>query len=242
MKISFIITNNNYSKYLEQSIDSCIHQNEKTHNYEIIVLDDGSNDISRDILIKEKFKNCKIIMIPNSGLEYGLNLCLKIADGEFICRLDSDDVLAENSIEFVSKFLDKYDVIYGNYRQLNANGEEIGEFILPQFDKSEIISRGDFLASGTYIRKDILIKHGGYPSKKKNCGLENYEIILKILMNNYTFKKIDKSLFFFRIHNVSMSSKKKYEIIKYGELIFNDLNLGSYNIGKFHPRRDFFNV
>ena len=52
------------------------------------------------------------------------------------------------------------------------------KIFLPNFDKKELIKRGDFLATGTVYQKKIIKKLGYFNENSKNNGLENYELIL----------------------------------------------------------------
>ena len=55
---------------------------------------------------------------------------------------------------------------------------------LPKFDINEILERGDFMATGTIYHRNLIEKYGGYNTRYKNCGLENYEFILKLISKN----------------------------------------------------------
>ena len=81
---------------------------------------------------------------------------------------------------------------------------------LPQFDKNEIFSRGDFLASGTVFFEKTFKKLNFYNVKYKNSGLENYELILKLLLINKKGKHINKNLFYYRKQkNYSITKRKR---------------------------------
>ena len=92
------------------------------------------------------------------------------------------------------------------------------------------------MASGTLFRKDILNMVGRYNEDVINCGLENYELLLKMLVQ---FKLIghhvNLPLFNYRIHNANMSLKRRKAIIDYGNRLCASLGLGSYSTNEFHP-------
>ena len=93
--ITIYITNHNYGKYIKQSIDSVLNQTYQ--NFEIIIIDDGSTDNSKNII--EKYKNDKkvrIIYQNNKGLTVSNNIAIKVYKGEYITRLDADDWLDPN--------------------------------------------------------------------------------------------------------------------------------------------------
>ena len=90
--VSLIITNYNYAQYLVECIDSCINQEPTTLKYEIIVVDDGSTDGSVEIV--NRYSNCFLITIANSGVEVAANKAFLNASGEYIVRVDADDILS----------------------------------------------------------------------------------------------------------------------------------------------------
>ena len=88
--ITVYITNYNYGKYINKAINSILNQTLK--NFELIIIDDGSNDKSKSI-IKKYSSHKKIITIfqQNKGLIATNNLAIKISRGKYIIRLEADD-------------------------------------------------------------------------------------------------------------------------------------------------------
>ena len=88
---SIIVPIYNVERYLEQCIKSVIAQDYQ--NYELILVDDGSPDNSIDICIKyaKKYKNIIVIHKTNGGLSDARNAGIKVAQGEYLIFLDSDD-------------------------------------------------------------------------------------------------------------------------------------------------------
>ena len=104
--VTVYITNHNYGKYLSKSIKSVLNQSLK--DFELIIIDDGSIDNSKEILKKyEKNKKIKIIFQKNKGLIVSNNLALRLAKGKYILRLDADDWLDPHALEIMSSILEK---------------------------------------------------------------------------------------------------------------------------------------
>lgn len=97
--LSIIIPVYNSSKYLRPCLDSIVSQDSET--YEIICIDDGSEDNSLEILSEynEKFHNYKIIQQEHSGLSIARNQGIKVARGEYVYFVDSDDIVCDDFIE-----------------------------------------------------------------------------------------------------------------------------------------------
>src|SRR3989338_4728600 len=96
MKISIIIPVYNTEKYLEQCIESALHQS--YCDVEIIAVNDGSTDQSVSILNKYK-NNIIVIDKKNGGTASALNLGIKNMTGDWFKWLSADDILKENAIE-----------------------------------------------------------------------------------------------------------------------------------------------
>ena len=101
MKVSIIVTNYNYGKYISKCLDSLLNQNFSKQNYEVILIDDYSKDNSLKIANKFLFfKNFKILKnSKNLGVAASYNKGIKHAKGNFFVRVDSDDYVSKNFIK-----------------------------------------------------------------------------------------------------------------------------------------------
>lgn len=98
MKISVIIAAYNAEEFIEETLDSVLHQ--MMDEYEVIVIDDGSTDRTAEILdqYKKQYNNIHIIKQENEGPSAARNAGLAIAKGEYLYFLDADDVLELDSL------------------------------------------------------------------------------------------------------------------------------------------------
>ena len=157
--ISFLITCFNYEKYVEKCIISCLNQRDSKLGYEIIIVDDGSTDSSLSLARKYSSKFVKVISLENSGVEKACNVGIDEAIGEYIVRVDADDYLSENYLHAIEKYLGKSDFLYSNYEEVDEGNNIIQSIELPEFEVDEILRRGDFLATGTCVKKEIVTKY-----------------------------------------------------------------------------------
>ena len=86
MDVSFIVTCYNYSKYVVEAIDSCINQKDTRLISEVIVIDDGSSDGSKEIIETHFSDVVRLFSIKNSGVERASNLGARFANGTYLTR------------------------------------------------------------------------------------------------------------------------------------------------------------
>lgn len=100
MKLSIIIPTYNSEKFIEKCLYSCLNQDISHEDYEVIVVDDGSTDNTKNLVlsIKEKYNNIVYIYQENAAQGAARNNGLSKAKGKYIWFIDSDDWIAENCL------------------------------------------------------------------------------------------------------------------------------------------------
>lgn len=236
MDISILITAYNYGNYIEECIDSCLNQDKSGLAHEVIVVDDGSTDNTPEILNGCINRSLRKYRIKNSGIEKASNYGFKKAKGKYIVRVDADDRLCQNYLSIMQSQLTYFaGFYYPDYAVINADGKIVESISLPDFRVEEIRQRGDFLATGTLYDAGILKKYGGYSTVIKNSGLENYELVLRLIELGMVGKHVSHQLFGYRRHGLNISDEKRHEIIRNGQALFEDMKLGSYTTNEYHP-------
>ena len=131
IKVSIIVPVYNVEKYLRQCLDSLINQT--LQEIEIICVDDGSTDNSSNILSDYAQKDSRIIVHrqENQGLANARNAGLKLANGEYIGFLDSDDFV---DIDFFEKLYqaassDNADIARALYKYHYPDGEKLDLYL-----------------------------------------------------------------------------------------------------------------
>ena len=141
--VSIIIPIYNVEKYLEQCIKSLINQTYR--NLEIILINDGSTDKSTKICEKYKNQDNRIVFInkKNGGAASAKNEGLKIAKGDYITFVDSDDFIEPDMIEYMVNTIKKYnsDIIQCSFTNLYKNTERFKQDKIVE----QKISSKDFL-------------------------------------------------------------------------------------------------
>jgi ATP-binding cassette subfamily B protein/subfamily B ATP-binding cassette protein MsbA len=93
--VSVVIDNYNYGRFLGQAIESA--QAQRYEPIEVIVVDDGSTDDSRDVL--SRYDGVVAVLKANGGQPSAINAGFDVARGDWVCFLDADDVLLPDAIE-----------------------------------------------------------------------------------------------------------------------------------------------
>ncbi len=103
MKLSLIIPVYNLEHHIEKCLQSVIKQDLYSDNYEIIVINDGSNDQSEELIkhFTTRHNNIKLFTIKNGGVSNARNEGLKKAKGDYIYFIDGDDWLNENVLNSI---------------------------------------------------------------------------------------------------------------------------------------------
>lgn len=142
--VSVIVPIYNVEKYLARCIESIIRQTYT--NIEIILVNDGSTDNCGEICkhYAHKDKRIKIVEKKNGGLSDARNAGLKIATGEYVIFVDSDDYIEEELIsDTYSKIVENdADICYFNYNQVDEQGNLIEKNILNFEDELLLIEEG----------------------------------------------------------------------------------------------------
>lgn len=197
MKVSIITISFNAMVTIEKTLLSVANQSYE--NIEHIIVDGNSKDNTIDIC-KSYSHISKILSEPDKGVYDAFNKGIKLATGDVIGFLNSDDIFYnENSIqEIVDAFSNnKTDIVYGNLDYVNEGSKVIRNWISKPYEKG-LVKKAWMPAHPTfYCKKEVYDRLGGYNDSFKIAG--DFELCLRFLeINNipsfYLNKKIVKML------------------------------------------------
>jgi glycosyltransferase involved in cell wall biosynthesis len=191
--VSVIMPVYNVSLYILDAINSMLNQTYK--NLEIIVIDDASTDDTYRLLI-DNFSNNERIRIykntENKKIVYSLNKALSYARGEFIARMDGDDVAYPDRIEKQINYLIKnseVDLVGCDLETINENGIPTGggNYFPEQF---EILKKMAFFSPPVshiwLCRASVYKSLNGY----RFPSVEDYDFLLRMITSGYKFANI----------------------------------------------------
>ena len=187
IKISVIIPTFNREKLVGDSIKSVLNQSYK--NLEVIVVDDGSEDNTKQEIDKIKDNRIKYIKLKkNYGASTARNIGIKIAVGQYISFQDSDDFLypyklEKQMINIINKKsnLDfcKIKVIFNSSYNLFYPNERQEKSILKGNIFKELISRGNFISTQSILVKSNFIRKYYFDTNLPR--LQDYDIVLRMI-------------------------------------------------------------
>jgi len=205
-RISIIIPVFNQAEFLEESIESVYNQTQSAH--EIIIVDDGSQDTSREIAERYMFKEfpgiespVRVIHQVNKGLPAARNTGIMNATGDYCFFLDADDILKENAIaRFTQEILrTNADIIAPSFKEFGISDREVvlGEFTM---DDLKVANRLGYFAC---IRRSALLECGGY-SPRMRWGWEDWHLWFELFSRNKTAAILKEILVLYRVKEKSM--------------------------------------
>lgn len=179
--ITAVVNNYNYGRYLHNAIGSVLRQT--YDQLEIIVVDDGSTDHSREV-IASYGDRITAISTENGGQAHAVNMAAACASGEYVAFLDADDFWLPTKVEKMAALAqDRPDagLLYHRYLNTNIYGDAMGEpeppFLLPSdFRSGYLRSGGSYwhsVMSTLVMRRDVLLKIVPIPTYANREGADS---------------------------------------------------------------------
>ncbi len=204
--VSVIIPNHNYANFLEGAIESVLFQTYS--NIEIIVVDDGSSDNSREVL-KKYANQVKLIFQTNQGVSIARNTGVAESKGDLIAFLDADDIWLPTKIE---KQVDLFTrdsslgLVHVGVEEIASNGQRLNirmNGAVGWVFEELLLLRSSVLAagSGAMIWREIFDNLGGFDSSLSTSA--DWDFCCR-LARLYPIGFIPEVLVKYRIHSISM--------------------------------------
>lgn len=184
----------NAEKYLYLAIDSVLKQT--FVNFEFIIIDDGSTDGS--VAIVKSFRDDRILFISdgmNKGLPFRLNQIVELAKGDYVARMDADDIMFPERIETQIKILKSnpdIDILGSNAIIIDEDSKVLGVRYMPVND--ELINVKGFIHPTIMATKLWFVKN---PYDVKAIRMEDFELWFRTHDNN-NFIQLSKPLLYYR--------------------------------------------
>lgn len=257
--VSLIMPVYNSEEFISETIESILNQTYQ--NFEVILVDDGSTDKSRDLIseFSKQDMRIKYIFQENQGAPVARNKGIEISKGDYIYLIDSDDYLEKTAIEKMLKAAieDNSDIVIGQYDKVNEAGTFLGKMnfgyndvtlLLVEDQRKELSLLPPF--PGNKMYRSHLVK--SYDIRFANVKIaQDLNFYLKNLLFASRVSIIPDVVYHYRIRAGSISNTFTPKILdvikslsdvedfyrkhdKYDELFFNNLKFlyCSYQLAK----------
>jgi len=207
--VSIITPSYNSSRFIVECVNSVISQT--FQNWEMIVIDDYSNDNSRDIIseLSAKDERIKYIFLEeNIGAAEARNVAIKQSKGKYIAFLDSDDIWNEDKLENQIAFMNEKDIAFSftSYQPISEDGKT----------KYSVIAAPNKMSYHSYLKNTIIGCLTVVIDKEKTGEFQmpnirsshDMALWLLIMKRGFSAYGLDESLAYYRIVSTSNTSKK----------------------------------
>lgn len=227
--VSIIIPSYNHDKYIKEAVESVLNQTYE--NIELIVIDDGSSDHSLKYLESVKDLRYKLVKQANQGAHNAINNGLKMARGEFLAILNSDDVyhpdrvrqavyemLKDHKIEFVASWIECVDNSgkslgvkrgWDNMHPWTLKESDLANYIPNEFMVNLIKSNFISTTSNMIFRRAVYDETGGMQNLR---FVHDWDFALRVA-KKHTCRLLKKPLLQYRLHDANTIKSNRLHML-----------------------------
>lgn len=210
--VSVLMPAFNAEKYIAQAVDSILQQS--FHNFELIILNDGSTDSTSQIIEKINDQRIRVIQLEqNQGLVKARNRLVDEARGKYLAFLDSDDVAMPDRLQKQVDFLEQgeadlcgsaYYSLYEGKGKTKSSKERYTDA-----DIRALITISSPLCNPAVMGKTEIFKRFPYSAGKDYA--EDYSLWAQLALAGYRFANLKEKLITYRIHEKQTSQVRNSE-------------------------------
>jgi glycosyltransferase involved in cell wall biosynthesis len=205
-RVSILTPAYNQARFLPANLASVRAQGDVEH----IVVDGGSSDGSRELLEKSEVR---WLSERDRGQADAVNKALKMATGEILGWLNSDDVYRPGAVARAVALLDadpSLDMVYGHCDKIDAEGNVIGRVDACDVDLEALLGRATIPQPSAFLRRAAMEKAGGVDVGYRYAM--DYDLWLRLALAGAKWRAVDETWAQFRIHS---QSKTGAEALKF---------------------------
>ena len=223
--VSIILPTYNCAAFLSHSIGTILSQ---TYNsYEIIVIDDGSTDNTKEVLYPFMQRIKYIRLEQNKGLPTARNIGIRSAQGKYIAFIDADDLWLPEKLQTDIEYFETHpevSMVYSKHINIDEKGDDLGGNTKKQLPSgnifTQLFSEQNFIiTSSVVVRKEVFETTGLFDEQLFNC--QDWDMWLRIAFH-FKVAGINKPLVKYR-HNPHSLSKNRNNVLKYQKIIIDKI-------------------
>lgn len=219
--VSIILPTYNGAPFLPESVESILAQ---TYNpYEVIIVDDGSTDNTKEVLKPFAQKIRYINLEQNKGLPVARNTGIRLAQGEYIAFIDADDLWLPEKLQTNVEYFGRHPdvgMVYSGHTNIDEKGRTLNGGVKKRLPSGKIFfqlySEQNFIIpSSVVVRKEVFETTGLFDEQLVNC--QDWDMWLRIAFY-FKIEGINEPLVKYR-HNPHSLSKNRNNVLKYQKLV-----------------------
>jgi glycosyltransferase involved in cell wall biosynthesis len=205
-KVSIVIPFYNHGVMLREALAS-VEQVRNANLLEVIIVDDGSSEAETTRTLDEATKaGYSVVSQPNRGPGAARNTGIRLAKGEFILPLDSDNRLRDVYLDEGVSLLKNNPSVGVVYADAEYFDDRSGRWHVPEFDLLSLI-RANFIDTCALYRKKLWEEVGGYDEQVICMGWEDWDFWLRVTCHGGAFVHLSKIAFDYRVRKDSVIVK-----------------------------------
>lgn len=226
-KLSIITVNYNDKIGLKKTFESVVKQT--FQDYEFIVIDGGSTDGSKDLILEYEDKISYWVSEKDNGVFHAMNKGIKVATGDFVIFMNGGDIFNTNLIldEVVPELNSEFDIYYGDNYKESSNSKRLKTY--PEHLSFSFFYTSSLNHQSTFIRKSLFEEHFYYNEDYKIAS--DWEFFAYVICHkNVSYKYLKKIISVYDFTGISSNPKfselfnqeKAQSIQKYFPVFIND--------------------
>jgi glycosyltransferase involved in cell wall biosynthesis len=217
-KISVVMSVYNGALFLGEAIKSILNQT--CQDFEFIIINDASTDDTSKVLAE--FTDSRIIVLKNDeniGMTKSLNIGIRHAKGQFVARMDADDISLPQRFEKQLLFLEnnpEYALVGSSYFKIDEAGNKVSiiKVLADDLAIRRELKKQNWFGHGTVmIRRQVLAEMGGYDERFKYS--QDYDLWIRV-SSRFKMANIEEPLYCWRSTGLGISNEKMIEQAFYG--------------------------
>jgi glycosyltransferase involved in cell wall biosynthesis len=204
-KVSVYVVSRSYGRFLSEAVESVLRQ--RYDDWELLLIDDGSTDRTAEVMqLYVGDPRVRVFKTAGIGLPAVCNLAMREAHGDYLIRLDGDDVFDENALLILANYLDcepDLALVFPDYYLMDEGGEILAHERRQRLAETNQRMEPPPNGACTMIRKRVLESIGGY---REDLGAQDGLDLWAKVRNTHRAANVNLPLFYYRRHGNNLTN------------------------------------